>query len=278
MLRLNKFEEAEEECIFVYRDTCRKNEEEDEDEDEDDMFADAEAAYRSALALDASKFGGNFGLAKILQDRDDLEEAEEHFRTALLHTQGVDSDEVAKVHFYLGAALQGQRNLTGAEAQYRLALSLNNDSSAAAYQLGIMLHRKGDYDSVCSFIVRNSLAELLFKVRKDYAAAEAEYRTVLSLDPTNLNALQNLPFVLRRKGDSQAATERAREACRIHPHLKTVFFASKNKVAPPVRPVQAVQAADVKTVLAVPPKEESTRRKIQASKSVDVHSLIVGKC
>jgi hypothetical protein len=57
------------------------------------------------------------------------------------------------------------------------------------------------------------LAELLFKVRKDYYAAdEAEYRTVLSLDPTNLNALQNLPFVLRRKGDSQAATDRAREA------------------------------------------------------------------
>ena len=94
---------------------------------------------------------------------------------------------------------------------------------------------KGDYDRAeeqyrsvlsagpCCFVVRNSLADSLFKGKGDHVAAEKEYRTVLMYE----NALMNLPYVLQCKGDKKQATRDAiREAIRIHPDLKKVFAAS----------------------------------------------------
>lgn len=130
----------------------------------------------------------------------------------------------------MGITLNEQRNFIGAEAQFRLALSIYSDAAGAALYLGILLYRKGDYDEAealyrsalksseeiqggCgSLKIRSYLAELLITVRKDYAAAEAEYRAMLSSDPTNESALRNLSYVLREKGDHAAADAAAAQA------------------------------------------------------------------
>ncbi len=155
---------------------------------------------RSAAILRAawSRFPGDFWIAHDLgtisgaHGRYNNPEEAVRFLTAAIAIRPGSSD----AHFDLGRVLHNKGDLDGAEAECREAIRLKPDHSGAHLNLGVALRHKGDLDG-----------------------ALAEYREAIRLQPDDAGAHRNLGGALLGKGDLDGALAECREAIRLQPDL-----------------------------------------------------------
>ncbi len=142
--------------------------------------ADAEAAYRKGLALDEKCPSAHLNLATTLTRAGELEEAESHFRAALV------SKPTAETYNGLGYALDRQKRADEAIVEFKRAVELDPHYTPAYNNLGATLARQGKLDEAATQY-RRSLAEkpttsahyalggiLQTQGKKEEAAAEFE--------------------------------------------------------------------------------------------------------
>jgi eukaryotic-like serine/threonine-protein kinase len=134
--------------------------------------ADAEAAFRKAIALkpDLAEAYNNLGNALCRQGK--LVEGEAEYRKSI----ALKPDD-AFAYYNLGNSLNGQTKLADAEAACRKAIALKPDLAEAYYNLGISLNRQ-----------------------RKYVDAEAAYRKAIEIKPDFAEAHCNLGAVLQRCG------------------------------------------------------------------------------
>ena len=199
-------------------------------DDGDDLFrqhryADAEAAYRAALALDSRLARPHAGLGYALYRQRRYPEAEAACRVGIRLDSGF-----AVAHSILGAALVGLERYPEAEAACREAIRLDPGLAMAHRILGAVLlglEQCPGAETACREAIRldpgdaishNSLGILLLDLKR-YAEAEAACREAIRLDPGLAVAHSNLGAALlglKRYPEAEAA---CREAIRLDPGL-----------------------------------------------------------
>lgn len=105
---------------------------------EDDLPAEAEAAYRKALACEPAFADAYLNLGCLLADAGRGAEAIRLYRTALEHCP-----EEPRLHFNLAIVLEDQGKLAEALACYERCLELSRDFSDAHYNAALLYERLG---------------------------------------------------------------------------------------------------------------------------------------
>lgn len=105
---------------------------------EDAAPADAEAAYRRALAIDPHHAGAHLNLGRLLHERGDVRAAELHYRLAVESTE-----HRALAAFNLGVALEDLGLLDEALLAYARALEADRDLADAHHNAARLLERLG---------------------------------------------------------------------------------------------------------------------------------------
>jgi tetratricopeptide (TPR) repeat protein/CHAT domain-containing protein len=159
----------------------------------------AEAAYREALRLDPAHVAAHLGLGIVFMKQGRDAEAEVVYHGAL--RLDLTASHAAIAHNGLGIALFGQRRHTEAESAHRAALRLDSASFDAHYGLGSALARQD----------RNT-------------DAEAAYRDALLIEPTDVSSHHGLGNALQRQGRNTEAEAAYRDALRLDP---TFVFAHR---------------------------------------------------
>ena len=153
--------------------------------------ADAEALYRTILALRPDVAEAHFGLGNALLVQGRADEAAGAYRRAIeLRRDYVDA------YNNLGGLLKLRGQLAEAEAAYRHAIDLVPGHAQALCNLGSVLSAQGRVD----------------------AAADA-YREAIRLKPDFVDALMNLGELLSGQGELEAAAARLRQAITARPDL-----------------------------------------------------------
>jgi serine/threonine-protein kinase len=146
---------------------------------------------REQLRLDPAFPHGHCSLARALVAEGKVAEAIAEFREAIR----LKPDDL-KAHVQLGDALRGQGRADDAIAEFQEAIRLWSDDVEARLALGA----------------------LLCDVRHEYAAATAEFRTVIRLQPDLATAHYYLGNALRGQGKVAEAIGELRNAIRLNPN------------------------------------------------------------
>ncbi len=174
----------------------------------------AEAQYRRVLAAEPEAFDALHNLGALLVSRGAAEEGEALLRRAL-----AAKPDLAEAHNQLGRVREKAGDLRSAEAEYREAIRLKPELAAAHRALGAVLQRRGDPAGAEASLRRSlalepsaeahyQLGNLAARARQ-FAAAMAEYRTALDMDPAHVPARNNL-------GNCLLALGRFREAVLVY--------------------------------------------------------------
>ena len=119
-------------------------------------------------------------------------------------------------HFNLGAVLQSQGNLVGAEVQYRAALASNPGDYSTLNSLGTISESRGRLDDAIAFYrsalqkridytnARYNLANALVAKGENLEEAAESYRLVIRLNPEDRSSRERLSAVLRVLAESSA--------------------------------------------------------------------------
>lgn len=175
-----------------------------------ERFDDAEAAYRGALEIDPAFAEALNNLGVLLRDGERLEEAVRTLREAVRVRPGF-----ASAHLNLGLALEEAGDVEGAMASYRRVIELAPREPTSRIQLGLLLLSQGQRD------------QALIELRRAVQAAAGQ--------PAMLSALGN---GLRRAGDAQMAVRVLREAIEaeegsappaVHAELALALFAAEHR-------------------------------------------------
>ena len=182
----------------------------------------AEAAFRRALAVDASFPDAWNNLGNVQRQRGQRAAAVESFRRAIALRP-----DYAEAHGNLGTALRGEDD-AAAEACYRRAIALKPGYAAAHGNLGAVLIDRGDLDEaiVCfrraleltpnDPVALNNLGNAL-QDWGDLAGAEALYQRALQVRPEDIDALKGLGRVRDTRGDFDGAAACYRAVLRLNP-------------------------------------------------------------
>jgi len=134
--------------------------------------AEAEQAFRQALALDPDLPEAHVNLGWLMEARQRLQEAETHYRRAL------ELDPLRpQTRLNLGTLLLGRKQLAEAELHFRYAAALDPRSPAPLANLAVALSHMGREDE-----------------------AERCYRAVLEKEPGDRRTQFNLAYLLLRQG------------------------------------------------------------------------------
>ncbi|MHC4640012.1 MAG: tetratricopeptide repeat protein [Planctomycetota bacterium] len=147
------------------------------------------ALFEHALNVTGDNFVMSNNYANILKNKEQLEEAIEHFDKALQLRP--NSPEV---HNNLGNALGQLEKIDEAVKHYKMALKLRPNFAEAHYNLAVLLARLGKTDE-----------------------AIASYREALRYRPKDVDTLSNLGFALARKGEFNEAIEYYKKALELEP-------------------------------------------------------------
>src|SRR6185312_480200 len=203
--------------------------------------ADAEAAYRKAIARDPAFAAAPYNLGNLLSDANRLEEAEATYRTALavrpdyaeawnslgtvLLRRGRLSDAAdafraatthapawAEAHTNLGVALLGLERYEHAGQAFRAALAADRRHAAAHGNLGALCLRAGA-PVAAETASRTAIAlapdehrwvtnlAVALQMQARAAEAEHEFRAALGLNPRYASGHGNLLFALNYRDD-----------------------------------------------------------------------------
>ena len=174
-------------------------------------YALAELSYRRATELAPDHRPARRGLALTLNDLDRFDAAEKECQFLL------DSDPIdAEAWVILGLVLTNRGQLPPAEAAYRRAIALNPDSMAAHNNLGALMLRmqrpEAAIDVLTSTRLRGETSyELAFNRGRallelnDLDAAEREFDSAVTLQPTNKEAQLSLARLRFMRGEPKFA-------------------------------------------------------------------------
>jgi len=162
-------------------------------------------------------------LGSLLAKEGKLDEAIEHYRTALRFKPGYP-----EAYFFLGNALDQQGKHDEAIAAYRQALWFKPIQEQTHILLGVALAKQEKYDEAIvhyvaalklnreSAVAHNNLARILHTQGRLDEAIE-HYSAALKLDPKLAQAHNNLGILLIQKGRFADGTIELREASRLNP-------------------------------------------------------------
>jgi tetratricopeptide (TPR) repeat protein len=153
------------------------------------VWRSTESLFRHALEVTDANFSMHFNLANTLKGRGRIEEAIEHYRTAIAIHPGM-----SRAHFNLANTLVSEGREAEAIAHYRAAIAATPDLQPARDALGRLLIRQGD--------LQGSLAHFREEVRRDPDAVEARV---------------TLGHLLRMAGDLEGAARAYEEVARRVP-------------------------------------------------------------
>jgi serine/threonine protein kinase/Flp pilus assembly protein TadD len=158
--------------------------------------AEAEAAYRQAIALKPDYPEAYYNLALSLRAQEKHAEAEAAYRLAIAL-----KPDFPEAYYNLGNSLRAQARHAEAEAAYREALAQMPNVSGGYNNLG------------------NSLA-----LQGRHAEAEAAYRQAVALEPDHPEAHYNLGKTLALQGRATEAEAAYRRAIELRPDHARAYF------------------------------------------------------
>ncbi|KAL2719563.1 protein O-mannosyl-transferase Tmtc3-like isoform X1 [Vespula squamosa] len=135
-----------------------------------------------------------------------------------------------RVHFNLGMLAMDDRDTGSAERWFRNAVALKEDFRSALFNLALLLadeQRPLEAVPFLNQLVRFYpdhvkglilLGDIYINNIKDLDAAENSYRTILQLDPTNIQGLHNLCVVMVERGKLGLAVQCLEHAAKMAPH------------------------------------------------------------
>ena len=112
-------------------------------------YDEAARQYRKAIEIYPEYAQAHHNLGSILQNAGELDDAVEHFRTALA-CPGLEKPWI--VHNSLGIALDNKGDLDGAIEAYRKAIELDPQPAFPQHNLALALARKGDLEGALEAI------------------------------------------------------------------------------------------------------------------------------
>jgi tetratricopeptide (TPR) repeat protein len=183
--------------------------------------AEAERAYRAALALDGRFAPALVGVGIARAAQNDPSGAEEALRRAISMQPGL-----AEAHNGLGQVLQAQGKPAEAAEAYRHAVERKPGFAIARYNLAGVLARLGRLEQAIGelqrvisdqpdFAAAHYDLGLLLAQRGDLAAATVRYAEAVRLNPNNADALNNWGTALARQGRTREAREKFESALKV---------------------------------------------------------------
>jgi tetratricopeptide (TPR) repeat protein len=182
-----------------------------------------ESLWTHTLACTSDNAVAHNSLGNALLQKGSLDEAMEHFQTALQINPGYMG-----AHNNLGNALLQKGSLDEAMGHFQMVLQIDPDNTDAHNNLGIALLRKGSVDEAIaqyqtalqikpdSADAHNNLGNALLK-KGSVDDAIAQYQTALQIKPDNADAHDNLGSALLQKGKVDEAIAQYQMALQIKP-------------------------------------------------------------
>ncbi len=186
-------------------------------------YREAEAEYRTAIAVDPRLARAHAGLGRALHMRLAYAEAEVASRDAVRLDPGC-----AIAHANLGRTLANLGRCAEAESECQAAISIDPGCAIAHANLGRVLGDLARYpeaEAACRAAIRldpmlaaaySDLGDVLYRQRR-YTAAEAAYRQAAHLDECDPYAREGLGEALSRQGQYAEAAAAYRAALRVDP-------------------------------------------------------------
>jgi len=135
-----------------------------------------------------------------------------------------------RVYFNLGMLNMDAKDLDNAETWFRKAVEIKVDFRSALFNLALLLSDSNRPLEAAPFLhqlIRHHpnhtkglilLGDIYINHLRDLEAAEACYRRILSVDPTNVQGMHNLCVVMVERGELRAAQTCLRQAHNMAPH------------------------------------------------------------
>ncbi|MGE5215380.1 MAG: tetratricopeptide repeat protein [Chloroflexota bacterium] len=187
------------------------------------VYADEATLWRDSIAKSPGKPRPQSNLGYVLMARGQLNQAIEHFRTALRLNPAYEP-----AYNNLGYAFSTMGRADEAIEQFRKVLTLNPTNVDAHYNLGAALAKKGLSDQAVKEYVlalrlkpddigaRNNLGIEYDKLGL-VDEAIVEYQKVLALDPEYVEALYNLGVAFQQKRLFDQAVKQYQTALKLNP-------------------------------------------------------------
>ena len=210
-------------------------------------IAEAEKAYRKALALAPADAATHCWLAEILLEIGSYDAARRCCEDALTL-----QPNFARAHHSLGNILSRQGDLSAAAASYRRAVALDSHRAEFHFGLGYTLHRlgqsRGARDAfITALKLRPNFAEAhlnlgnLYYSRGLFPAAAAHYQSALRVRPGYAKACNNLGNALSRLNRITEAVACYRRALSLKPDSAAAYHGLGNALAERKEWTQALQ-------------------------------------
>jgi cellulose synthase operon protein C len=171
------------------------------------QYPEAQKAYQQALDQDPNSTDALGGVLNV-----DLEEKQPDKAIATVKTQLASHPSNVGFHIMLGQLLMDeQKDLAGAEAEFKQASDLDKKNSEAIIKLGVVQNERGNVDQALQTYLNGSktnpkeitfylLAGGIYESRQDWDHAKQQYQKVLEIQPENPLASNNLAYVMLQQG------------------------------------------------------------------------------
>jgi len=184
-------------------------------------------AFETALKVDATNYDALNGLITLYSRNNEADKAHARIDQAL-----ASFPNMASLHFLKASAYGFQHNATSAEAELRKALELDSNYVAAYYALAaIYVNTRqedraiAEYQKFIALRPDNSAAPytligIIEDMRKNFDAAEQNYRKALEKDPNAIIAANNLAwlYTVTGKGNPDEAVRLAQGVLQKSPN------------------------------------------------------------
>lgn len=184
-----------------------------------------ETLWRETLRVNPAAFVAHYNLGVILEGRDRLDEARQHFEQAVALNPGY-----APPYLHLGGLQRLNGDASTAEQWYRRGLQVDPTSADLHYNLGVVLARQGRHDLAVEHYRRSveqkpesaaawsNLGAAWLETGHPDEAVSA-FRRALAREPRSAVLWYNLGTALERQGEWGGALEAHAEALRLEPGL-----------------------------------------------------------
>jgi tetratricopeptide (TPR) repeat protein len=181
--------------------------------------------YRTALRIKPNYARARYALANVLAAQSNFDDAIEEYRKVL--SAGTGS---ADVYYYLGNVFAKLNRLPEAAEQYEHSLRVDSQNAAAHGSLGHILFRQRKLEDAMvhyrkALEIEPEAADVHYGLanilasRGELDEAMSHYQTALRINPSYAGAYYNLGTILARRGQLEDAIRYFRSALKIRPNF-----------------------------------------------------------